>query len=436
MESARAAVDRYLKKAGMHHRDVSVPGVVKLFLDEMGRGLTSKSSLPMIPTFIETTRPLPRGQKVIALDAGGTNLRVALVGFDPSGRPVVEDMTRHRMPGSDGEIERDAFFDALARTVLPVAGKAGRIGFCFSYAVEMQPDKDGTLIFFSKEIKAKGVIGERIGAGLVSALRRAGAREPERVVLLNDTVATLLAGRNSAPGRRFDDYIGLVCGTGMNMAYVERNTEIGKRAGLDPAGSQIINTECGSFGRAPRGRVDLAYDASMAVPGMYTNEKMISGGYLGGLCLFTARRALAEGLFTAGRGGEAAWPAALTTKDMNDFLQFPSDPSNPLGAVCGGLPEEEARRLYLLVDSLTERAAKLVAIDLSAGLLKTGRGRDPRFPVSITVDGTTFWQVRGFRTRVECAMRSFLQGENERAFEICSAEDAPLIGAAIAALTN
>jgi hexokinase len=33
-------------------------------------------------------------------------------------------------------------------------------------------------------------------------------------------------------------------------------------------------------------------------------------------------------------------------------------------------------------------------------------------------------------------MRSFLQGENERAFEISSAEDAPLIGAAIAALTN
>ena len=70
-------------------------------------------------------------------------------------------------------------------------------------------------------------------------------------------------------------------------------------------------------------------------------------------------------------------------------------------------------------------------------LLKTGKGADPRRPVCITVDGTTFWQMRGFRIRVECAMRKLLTGDRERAFEIVrAAEDAPLTGAAIAALTN
>ena len=90
----------------------------------------------------------------------------------------------------------------------------------------------------------------------------------------------------------------------------------------------------------------------------------------------------------------------------------------------------------MLCDALVERAAVLVAVTLSAVLLKTGRGRDPRYPVCITVDGTTFWQLRSFRCRVEARMRGFLSGARERAWEITSVEDAPLLGAAIAALTN
>jgi hexokinase len=340
------------------------------------------------------------------------------------------------MPGSDGEIDRDAFFDALARAVVPVAARADRIGFCFSYAVEMYPEKDGKLIFFSKEIKAHGVVGQSIGAGLVEALARVGAARPSRVVLLNDTVATLLAGRNSEPGRRFDDFIGLVCGTGMNMAYVETNSSIGKRSGLDPAGSQVINTECGSFGRAPRGAVDREFDSTMDHPGKYTNEKMISGAYLGGLCLFTIRRAARDGLLSPRAAEEVGKLEALSTKDVSDFLLYPSASTNPLGELASRAAEEDAIVLYGLMDSLVERAAKLVAVDLSAVLLKTGKGRDPRFPVSITVDGTTFWQMRGFRVRVECHMRSFLAGAASRAYEISGAEDAPLIGAAIAARTN
>ena len=52
------------------------------------------------------------------------------------------------------------------------------------------------------------------------------------------------------------------------------------------------------------------------------------------------------------------------------------------------------------------------------------------------VDGTTFWQLRSFRCRVEARMRALLSGKAERAWEITSVEDAPLLGAAIAALTN
>ena len=46
-------------------------------------------------------------------------------------------------------------------------------------------------------------------------------------------MATLLAGRNAQPGRHFDDFIGVVCGTGINVAYVESHRLIGKVPGLE-----------------------------------------------------------------------------------------------------------------------------------------------------------------------------------------------------------
>ena len=69
-------------------------------------------------------------------------------------------------------------------------------------------------------------------------------------------------------------------------------------------------------------------------------------------------------------------------------------------------------------------------------LLKGGGGRDPCAPVRITADGTTFWQMKDYRLRVEARMQAFLVGRNERNYEIAAVDDAPLIGAAVAALTN
>jgi hexokinase len=437
MKRIRDLVDTFLIRTGMHHRAVDMGKYCTIFLEEMRRGLDGEpSSLEMIPTYIDTSRELPRGEKVIAMDAGGTNLRVALVSFDAGGKQVIEDLARHRMPGSDGEVGKEEFFRALAGFVAPFAGRADRIGFCFSYPAEITPEKDGRLIYFSKEIRARGVEGQMIGGNLLEAMKSRGVRQPSRVVLLNDTVATLLAGRNSMPGRRFDDYIGFVCGTGLNTAYVDANTEIKKKPELDPAGSQIINTESGSFQRGPSGAIDEEFNDTTAHPGKYRNEKMISGAYIGGLCLATFRRAVRDGVVSAAAGGRLASTTSLSTREVNDFLISPTGNDNPLARLCAEVPPADAQALYLLADAIVERAAVLVAVNLCAVLLKTGKGLDPRFPVCVTVDGTTFWQMRGFRTRVECAMKSFLTGEREREFEITRADDAPLIGAAIAALTN
>ncbi|MGA2613103.1 MAG: hexokinase [Spirochaetia bacterium] len=436
MPDKRLSIEAFLAARNMDHARIDARKCCDDFLAEMTRGLDgTPSSLAMIPTYIETAREVPRGRTVIALDAGGTNLRVAAVTFDQSGKAVVEDLARHRMPGIDAEISREEFFGALAEHVMPLAGRADRVGFCFSYPAEMLPDKDGRLIHFSKEVKAKGVEGQLIGRNLSLAMEAAGARPPG-VVLLNDTVATLLAGRNAIPGRRFDDFIGIVCGTGFNASYVEKNSSIRKLAGLDPSGSQVINTETGGFALSPTGAVDDAFDATTAAPSKYRHEKMISGVYLGTLALFAVKEAARAGCLSAEAGRAVAGLHELSTRALNDFLLRPDSGDNPLGSLCLRLPADDRRDLLILLDALVERAALLVAASISAIVLKTGKGRDPRVPVCITVDGTTYWELASFHTRVQSHMRGLLVGDRERAWEIISVSDAPLLGAAIAALTN
>ena len=431
------SVEEFLKARKMHTAGIDALRCCDDFLAEMTRGLNGEpSSLVMIPTYMETARELPRGRTVIALDAGGTNLRVAAVTFDADGKALVEDLTRHRMPGTEGEIGKDEFFRALAAYVRPLAGRSETIGFCFSYPAEILPDKDGKLIHFTKEVKARGVDGQVLGKNLTRALESAGVKRPPRVVLLNDTVATLLAGRNAAPGRRFEDFVGIVCGTGINASYVEKNPLIRKLSGLDPSGSQVINTESGSFALSPAGTVDDAFDATTATPTRYRHEKMISGAYLGPLGLFAAREAAAAGCFSAEAARGVAGLQELSTRELNDFLLHPEAADNPLGSLCLRLPKADRQGLLSLLDAVVERAALLVAVTISAVVLKTGKGREPAVPVCVTVDGTTYWELASFHKRVQSHVGRILTGEHERAWEITSVSDAPLLGAAIAALTN
>ena len=307
-----------------HHMDcdqVEMESLCYAFAKEMERGLGGDGgSLLMIPTYLEADSEIPRGRRVIAVDAGGTNFRVGLVSFDPQGKPEIDHFRNFPMPGVAEEVDASSFFATIAGYLSDLADLCGDIGFCFSYATEIQPNLDGRLVRFCKEVKAKEVEGQLIGEGLARALKQAGHRSDQRIVLLNDTVATLLAGKAAAAGRAFESYIGFILGTGTNCAYVEENRSITKMAGLDPARKQIVNVESGAFGRAPRGTIDLAFDAATVDPGMSTFEKMISGAYLGGLYGAVLAKAGLEGLFTPGTAELVQRLPPIDTRDLDSFL--------------------------------------------------------------------------------------------------------------------
>ena len=78
------------------------------------------------------------------------------------------------------------------------------IGFVFSYPLEIFPDKDGRLIRFTKEIKAKEVEGEFIVKNLLSAIKKQGFGSNKKIILLNDTTASLLASILAFQNREYE----------------------------------------------------------------------------------------------------------------------------------------------------------------------------------------------------------------------------------------
>jgi hexokinase len=224
----------FLKSCRMEHEEIDFESCSQVFLKEMERGLNGlESSLKMIPTYIEVEREIPVEEPVVVLDAGGTNFRVASVHFNGEGRPVIERFRLLKMPGVDQHVSKEEFFKIIAGYMSDHLDISHRIGFCFSYPIDILPDKDGVLVQFSKEIKANEVIGERIGSNLLSAIKSKGNKEKKHIVLLNDTVATLLAGSSAFKDRRFDSYVGFILGTGTNCCYIEKNRNIEKNKDLD-----------------------------------------------------------------------------------------------------------------------------------------------------------------------------------------------------------
>ncbi len=388
----------------------------------------------MIPTYIEPVVEVERNKKVLVLDAGGTNFRVATVYFDYEFKPVIEKFARFSMPGSKSSVSKDEFFNTIVDYIVKTTDIENNIGFCFSYPTEILPDKDGRLIQFCKEVVAPEVEGELIGRGLKKAFNKRGLKSEVKVVLINDTVATLLAGLATRREKEYDNYIGFILGTGTNCCYVENNREILKLKGLDPDKKQIVNVESGAFGKAPRGIIDESLDSKTMDPGDYKFEKMIAGGYLGMLCLETFKFAARENLLSENFSRCIQKIELLETKDINRFFDNP-EKNTDIFKGCS-LTDDDYKVLFFIIDRLIERAAKLTAINIGSVILKSNSGYNPLKPVLITAEGTTFYELKNLKEKVLCYLNDFIVSKNNRFYEITGVENATLIGSAIAGLTN
>lgn len=362
---------------------------VRGFKEEMAAGLAGEpSSLRMIPTYL-SAEALPRkGERVIVLDAGGTNLRVALMEFGPQG-PQETYFQTVPMLGTQGRLTVEEFYDQLAQLVAPIAEQSRHIGFCFSFPCEILPDLDGKVLHFDKEVDITGAAGSILGQGLRAALERRGLPHDHRMVVINDTVAAMLGAMAQSVGGP-GAYMGFILGTGTNICASFPNEDIKKLPALGARpGTTIINLESGGFDKLERSAVDQAFDATTANPGDQVLEKLISGAYQGPMVLAYLRKANEAGVFTPAGGDKIGDIPRLTAKAISEFLLAPQAPGD-LSDATGDPADREA--VMAILDAFFRRAARLTAATLCAVLDATGQAGDPQRPVNIAAEGTTFYK--------------------------------------------
>ena len=424
----KAKTDSFLKYHRMSVDDVVIDEVCESMLSEMETGLRGKkSSLEMIPTYVDVPESVGYLVPVVVIDAGGTNFRAALAQFSESGEFRVQFIIKTVMPGTEHYLSKDEFFRAMADIIRDLVEKSDKIGFCFSYPTEIYPNRDGRLIRFVKEIKAPDVEKELIGENLLATL---GVKK--KIVILNDTVATLLAGKAASVTRPYSSYIGFILGTGCNGCYIESCRNIFKLK--ENEGHQIINTELGNFNQLDRGLIDIEMDESTDNPGINSFEKMISGRYLGELALRTLKKATDERLLNKEIGKGLNDISKIETRDLNDFLISPEG-ENILADVCEKQGTDSREIFYYIASNLVERSAKLSAAALSALCVKSGADSSASRPICITAEGSTFYMLKNLREHTLSYLNHSLAEQNGVYTEIISVEDATFKGAAIAALS-
>jgi hexokinase len=430
--SSSSAIAEFLSKHRLLANQYDPNVIIAAFLDEMEKGLAgAPSCLAMIPSYISIPAKAPKNEKIIVLDAGGTNFRTALIRFDKQSVPHTEYFTNNPMPGIERELTTDQFFNAIADYIQPVLDKSNRIGFCFSYPATIDRQRDGTLLYWAKEIKAPGVVGKKIAANLVATLGQRKLPVPSSVLILNDTVASLLAGVSATKFSTGYRYVGFILGTGTNTAYIESNERVLKEKGLVKTGSQAINIEAANFNKIERGDIDIAFDKKTSSPGKHILEKMISGGYIGPLCHTVLNAAASERVLSTAAGRILLKHPPFVTRDLDAIIEGSFSSKAPFTS----LNKKDADAMRTMVTEIVERAAVLTAANLAAGVLKaTDKGKNGK-KVCISADGTVYYKLYSFRQRAEKILKHILDPYGITC-EIVKVSDAPIIGTAVAGLSG
>ena len=412
---------------------VDVLTVAQAILDDMKKGLKKEGAdQDMIRTFCNPPATSAKGQSVIVIDAGGTNFRSCLVTFDNAGVPQISEMEKTRMPGVEKELSRKDFFEQIANNLEHLKNKSDRIGFCFSYPMEIQEDGDGILLGFSKEVKAPEVVGSKVGACLKEALASHGWNSIKRITLCNDTVAALLAGAACAEdGDKYSSNIGFILGTGMNAAYIQPDCDCCNIK------KQIVVCESGKFLKVNRSDFDVDFDKTTVKPGTFYLEKLCSGAYLGPVSWFALKSAAKDGLFTEKTAAAINALETLTLIEMDKFLHHPYDTGCVLGKIASeAATEEDVDKMFQILDAIAERSARYSAAILTACAVKTGEGKNASKPICILCDGTTFFKTYKVRERVYGYLDEVLTRQLGIYWNIVSCENDITLGAAISGLID
>ena len=388
-------------------------GIAHAFREKVEEGLNKNNAeIQCIPTFILPKATDVKG-KALVLDLGGTNYRVAIVDFSTE-KPIIypnngwkKDMSIMKSPG----YIREELFKELADLIVEIKREEEMpIGYCFSYPAESVPGGDAKLLRWTKGVDIKEMVGEFIGKPLLDYLNERNKIKFTGIKVVNDTIASLFAGLTD---NSYDAYIGLIVGTGTNMATfipadkIEKLDQSCNAHGLIP-----VNLESGNFHPPFLTAVDDTVDAISGNPGKQRFEKAVSGMYLGDILKTAFPLEEFEEKFDA--------------QKLTSIMNYPD--------IYKDVYVQVAQWIY-------GRSAQLVAASLTGLImLLKSYNKDIR-KVCLVAEGSLFWSEnrkdKNYNILVMEKLRELLQlfGLEDIEVDIKSMNNANLIGTGIAALS-
>lgn len=416
-------VAEFMKRHGMDAERIDLAEYTRAYLTAMERGLeAAQDTVPMIPTYLRCEGKPALGRRAAVIDAGGTNFRTALA-VSAKGGIALERVDKHVMPGAEEPADWNGFISHVADCLMPLMAEAEDIGFCFSYPAEVTEDVDCRVLSLTKQVSISGAEGKLIGSELRRELEARGVRVG-KIVVLNDTPAALLGGMSMVKSSGYEGFMGMVAGTGFNACCMLPQHKIPKLS-LPGGGKMLVNLESGSFDGFPRGDLDLEMDGELPDTGRYTAEKMMSGRYLGRLCMYILKQAAREGLFSDRASETILKMTEVTTPTIDKWGggRFPK-----------GFTSEDKVNLVYIINELFERSARCMSCCLCAMLMLTGEGTVK--PVCISVDGSLFGKSKLLRPELERFMDIYAGEIMGRKYEFVTGEDMSMLGTAAAVLLN
>lgn len=451
---------RHLFEAPLQHErllDMSVR------MQEEYREKLQESDISMLPSYQHT---LPSGDEkgdFLALDVGGSTLRIALVrlgGRDGDGL----QMRRSRSFVIDEKIRQlkgEEFFDWMASKISEMkaeyniiqgtSGERLQMGITWSFPIEQTSPSSGRLLRMGKGFHADhGLEREDIGELIMRACERRGLNVEMRAII-NDSSATLLsqAYRDSATR------MSLILGTGMNAAVFLPVPTIGNdKFGVRPDGwlnsaeRVVVNTELSMFGKRTlkATKWDDELNAKHTLPDFQPLEYLITGRYLGEIVRLVMLEAISSaGLFDGQIPKGLSEAYAFDTKTL---AMFESDMSPTLANACAEfmrahpLPTPpNLRQLQFIRDIgrvVSKRAAAYLAVSLHAlwAVRTASEGMEPgeASHVTIACTGSMVEKYPEFRhaTQQYLDRLSVMSGSTAGAVTLELAAEGSIFGAAVA----
>jgi hexokinase len=390
----------------------------------------------------------------LALDMGGTNLRVCEVTLTDAKGEFDIIQSKYRMPeelktGTADELWAyvadclqqfiDYHHEGQTIEQLP-------LGFTFSYPATQEYIDHGILQRWTKGFDIDGVEGKDVVPQFEAAL--AERNVPIKLTaLVNDTTGTMIASAYTDPLMK----VGCIFGTGCNAAYMEDCGSIPKLAhmNLDPKLPMAINCEYGAFDNEhkvlPRTPYDIIIDKDSPRPGQQAFEKMIAGLYLGEIfrlvlldlhkqpdCHMFENQDVSK--LSKAYSLDAGFLAAIEQDPFENLSEVQELFQNSLSLTTTKPELELIRRLAELIGT---RAARLSACGVAA--ICKMKGWDT---CHVGADGSVFNKYPHFKVRGAQALKEILDWPEKSGkgkgdpIELFPAEDGSGVGAAlIAALT-